>query len=105
MTTRRYSAVRKKRVILRLCKEAFKTVEDNAGGLAAALLKSAEEGKVMSTKLLVELADRNVDVEQRPTVGPLRSLALKLAAEPQLPRESLDETAETEAESRELVEA
>jgi hypothetical protein len=36
----------------------------------------------MSAKLLVELAEGDVDVEDGMTTGPLRSLALRLAAAP-----------------------
>jgi hypothetical protein len=78
---RTHAAPGKKRKVLRLTKEAFKTVEENAHGLAEALLKSAKEGKVMSAKLLVELAEEDVDGEDGMTAGPLRSLALRLAAE------------------------
>jgi hypothetical protein len=89
MTTRNYEPAAKKRMVVKLSREAFKTVEENAGGIALALLESTKKGMVMSAKLLVELAERNVDVEEGTTAGPLRSLALRLAAEPQLKRPSL----------------
>jgi len=83
MAPRTHAAPAKKRRVIQLNKEAFKTVEDNASGIAEALLKGTREGKVMSTKLLVELAEGNVEVEDGVTTGPLRSRALRLAAEPQ----------------------
>jgi hypothetical protein len=79
MTNRTYAVAEKKRKVIRLNKEAFKLVEDNAVDITAALLRSTIEGKVMSTRLLVELAEGDVDVEDGMPVGPLRSLALKLA--------------------------
>lgn len=90
MTTRLNSAGRKdsNSKTKRLNSEAFKVVEEQAHEIAQALMKSTKKGKVMSTRLLVELAGGNMTVEEAPT-GPLRSLALELAAQPQMPAESL----------------
>lgn len=85
MTTRRSSTTGKtgKKQAKRLYSEAFKMVEDNAGQIAKSLYESTKKGKVMSTKLLVDLAEENVDVDEAVETGPLRSLALRLAAQPQ----------------------
>jgi hypothetical protein len=88
-------AVAKKRKAIRLSKMAFELVEENAGEITQCLMKSTREGKVMSTKLLVELAEGNVDVEVALTKGPLRSLALRLEAEPQMPPHPQDAAVET----------
>jgi hypothetical protein len=98
MTNRKFAVAEKKRKVIRLNKEAFKLVEDNAIGITAALLRSTIEGKVMSTKLLVELAEGDVDVEDGMTVGPLRSLALKLALAVQSRAKVPHAVAETETE-------
>jgi hypothetical protein len=54
----------------------------------------------MSTKLLVELAEGDVDVEEALTKRPLRSLALRLANEPQVPKKPLNDAASTEREAQ-----
>jgi hypothetical protein len=90
MTTRTQQAVFKQRKVKRLCKLAFETVEGRAGEIAEALMDSTKEGKVMSAKLLVDLAEGVVDVEEAVTKRPLRSLALRLANEPEAPQEPLD---------------
>jgi len=84
MTTRTQSALGKKRKATRLAKTAFEVVEAKAGEIIDALMKSTNQGKVMSTKLLVELAEGDVDVEDALTKKPLRSLALRLANEPEV---------------------
>jgi len=83
MTTRTQSAVGKKRKAKRLVSEAFKMVEENANSIARWLLKGTEDGHVMSARLLVELAEGDVEVEDALTKKPLRSLALRLANEAQ----------------------
>ncbi|MGA2538259.1 MAG: hypothetical protein ABSF53_19775 [Terracidiphilus sp.] len=67
MATRKQDPAGRKRKVLRLSKEAFITVEENANGIALALLKSTKQGKVMSARLLVELAEGDVDVEEGAT--------------------------------------
>jgi hypothetical protein len=66
----------------KLYSAAFKKVEDNADKIAGFLYDSTEKGGVMSARLLVDLAEENVDVDEALEVGPLRSLALRLAARP-----------------------
>ena len=105
MTTRTQSAVGKTRRTIRLSKIAFNTVEERAGEITDALMKSALEGKVTSTKLLVELAEGNVDVDEALTKRPFRSLALRLANEPQVPKEPLNEGFDTETRVQKLVPA
>jgi hypothetical protein len=100
MTTRTQSAVGKQRKATRLCKVAFNGVEANADGIAKALIENALKGMVMSTKLLVELAEGDVDVEDALTKRPLRSLVLRLAMEPQMPKEPLKEAADTDANAK-----
>jgi hypothetical protein len=58
-------------------------VEENAISIAQWLLDSIKKGHVMSARLLVDLAEGDVDVEEALTKKPLRSLALRLAGEPQ----------------------
>jgi hypothetical protein len=84
---------------------AFNLVEENAGEITEALMQSTREGKVMSTKLLVQLAEGDVDVDEALTKRPLRSLALRLANEPEAPNEPVNEAAGTEAKTQELIPA
>lgn len=99
MTTRRSSTTGKtgKKKAKRLYSEAFKLVESNAIQIAQALMDSTTAGKVMSTKLLVDLAEENVDVDEAVETGPLRSLALRLAAQP--PWKGGPQPAKTETET------
>ena len=98
MTTRTRSAVRKNGNgrVKKLNKEAFKIVEARAGEIAESLMKSTIGGHVMSTRLLVELAEGDVDVEEASLKRPLHTLAMRLADEPQLPPEALDAAEEME---------
>jgi hypothetical protein len=98
MTNRNFAVAVKKRRAIRLSKEAFKLVEERAVEIVLALMDSTIEGKVMSTKFLVELAEGDVDVEDGMTVGPLRSLALKLALAVQSRAKAPHAVAETETE-------
>jgi hypothetical protein len=69
--------------VQKLNREAHKIVDENAENIAKSLLASTLEGHVLSARLLVELAEGNVDAEEAMTMRPLRSLATELAAEPQ----------------------
>jgi hypothetical protein len=106
MRTRTRSAARKNgtRRVKRLNKEAFKIVEENANGIAQALLKSTTEGHVLSARLLVELAEGDVDVEDASMKRPLRSQALQLAEEQQWKGEETDAEAEMEPAVRQPAE-
>jgi len=55
----------------------------NAVKIVEALYQSTLKGHVLSAKLLVDLGEGNVDLEEAITIRPLRSLALELAKEPQ----------------------
>ncbi len=101
MTRRTHSTVRKNGNgrVKELNKEAFKVVKENANKIAQSLLKSTEEGHVLSTRLLVELAEGDVDVEEASMKQPLRSLALRLAQEAPFEFETPDEAAKTATES------
>lgn len=75
-------------------------VELNANLIAKALFDSTIDGKVMSARLLVELAEGDVDLEEALSKLPLRSLALQLAKEAQWIDPNPDAAAETEAEDK-----
>jgi hypothetical protein len=79
---------------------AFKLVEEKAGEITDSLMKSTTEGKVMSTKLLVELAEGDVDLEDALSKRPLRSLALRLANEPMVPMEQRFEAVSMKTETQ-----
>ncbi len=85
MTTRTHSAVKRKGNgrVKKLKKEAFKIVENRAGEIAESLMKSTVEGHVLSARLLVELAEGDVDVEEALLKRPLHSTAMQLAEEQQ----------------------
>jgi len=69
--------------VKKLNQEALKLVDEKAIEIAQSLLDSTLEGHVLSARLLVELAEGNVEAEEASTMRPLHSLALELAAEPQ----------------------
>jgi hypothetical protein len=79
---------------------AFDLVDKNAGEIAQWLLDSARAGKGTSMKMLVELAERDLDAEATLTIGPLRSLALRLANETQVPREPQKDAVDSEANAQ-----
>ncbi len=103
MTTRTQAAIGKKRKAIKLTVAAFNKIETNAPAIIEALYKSALEGHVMSTKLLVELAEGDVDVEDALIKKPLRSLALRLANEPQVVNATMHKVLETGAYRTEIV--
>ena len=103
MTTRTQSEIGKKRKTIKLTAAAFNMIETNAAALALALYESALKGHVMSAKLLVELAEGDVDVEDALNKKPLRSLALRLANEPQVVDATMHKVLETDAYRTEIV--
>jgi hypothetical protein len=105
MISRKQSAAAKnsKVRVAKLNKEAFKVVNEKAFEIAKALFESTIKGHVLSARLLVELAEGDVDVEAALLIRPLRSLAQRLAAEPQWPSDAPDEWAETEDEETSAV--
>jgi hypothetical protein len=67
----------------KLSTEALRMLDVNAVKIVEALYQSTLKGHVLSAKLLVDLGEGNVDLEEAITIRPLRSLALELAKEPQ----------------------
>src|SRR5271165_4041805 len=98
MTTRTHSAVKNNGNgrLKRLNKAAFKQVDERADEIVTALVKSALEGHVLSTRLLIELAGCGVDIEKFLPKGPLQTLAMRLAREPQMPIASAEKDVETD---------
>jgi hypothetical protein len=103
MTTRTQSAIGKKRIAVKLCAEAFNTVESKAEEIVLALFESTMKGHPMSAKLLVELAEGSVDLEGILNKDPFRSLALRLGAEPQVVNATMHKVPETDTYSTELL--
>jgi hypothetical protein len=66
----------------KLNREALKIVDEKAKEIADALFDSTIKGHVLSAKLLVDLAEGNIDADEAMTKRPLRSVATELAAEP-----------------------
>jgi signal transduction histidine kinase len=91
------------RKIKKLNKEALKIVDENAHKIAQSLYDSTLEGHVLSARLLVDLAEGDVEAEEALSKRPLRSLAEELAAEPQWKGEDEEAMAETCSEPREPV--
>ena len=84
--------------VKKLSKEAFELVEKNAKEIAKALYDGTIERKVMCARLLVELAEGDVDLEEALSKLPLRSLALQLAKEAQWVDPNPDAAVDYEAE-------
>jgi hypothetical protein len=82
--------------VKKLNKEAFTIVEQKAHEIAESLFDSTVKGHVMSARLLVELAEGDVDVEDALLKRPLRSLALQLAEQPPWKGEDPDDEEEME---------
>jgi hypothetical protein len=72
----------------KLNQAALDLVNENAALIAKALYDSTIQGHILSARLLVELAEGHVDVEQAMNSRPLRSFAWDLAQEPEWPGES-----------------
>jgi|SRR5271166_2186825 len=85
----------------KLNEAALKLVDEKAAEIAQSLYDSTIDGHMLSARLLVELAEGNVEAEEAVTMRPLRSLALNLAAEPEWRDEESGASAETGAGSRE----
>ena len=80
--------------VKKLNKEALKLVDEKAPEIAKSLYESTIKGHVLSARLLVELAEGDVEAEEAMTMRPLRSIALELAAEPQWKGEETEAGAE-----------
>ena len=85
----------------KLSEEALKLVDEKAAEIARSLYDSTLDGHALSARLLVELAEGNVEAEEAVSMRPLRSLAFDLAAEPEWQPEAPEAAAETGAGSRE----
>lgn len=85
----------------KLNKEAHKIVDENATEIAKSLYDSTLDGHVQSARLLVELAEGNMEAEEAMTMRPLRSMASNLAAEPPWNGEETETAAEICSEPRE----
>jgi len=85
----------------KLNEEALKLMDENAAGIAQLLCDSTLHGHMPSARLLVELAQRNVEAVEALMMRPGRSLAQDLAAEPEWQGEE-PEAEETVSESQEL---
>ena len=79
----------------------FKLMVDNADQIADALYNGTINGDAPSVRMLVELAQHNVEAVKAIKAEPLRSWAEKLAAEPEWPDEASEESAEVGVGSRE----
>ncbi len=66
----------------KLNEAALKMVDENATKIADSLVKSTLDGHVLSARLLIELAEGNIEPEEAMAMRPLRSMALELAAQP-----------------------
>jgi hypothetical protein len=95
MAVRSRKAIAKNGVVKakKLSKAALKLLDDNAVQIAQALYNSTLKGHVLSTKLLVDLGEGDVDAEEAITMRPLRSLASELANEPQWKDETVEPVA------------
>lgn len=89
MTTRRVVAVRTiaPRKPTWINKVAEKTVNENAGDICTGLANAAKKGHAMSARLLFNLADGNVDIEEALEKRPLKTIAMRLGAEQQSPKD------------------
>jgi hypothetical protein len=85
----------------KLNEAALKLVDEKASEIAQSLFESTRKGHVLSTRLLVELAEGSVEAEEAMAMRPLRSLASELAAESEWPREDLEAVEEAGVGSRE----
>lgn len=78
-----------------LNKEALKIMDEKAIEIAMSLLDSTLKGHVLSARMLVELAEENMEADEAMMMRPLRSVALNLAEEPEWPGEVQQPAAET----------
>jgi hypothetical protein len=74
----------------RLYEVAFRKLDEGAEDIGEALKNAAAQGKVMSTRLLIELAEKFADAKQGEVSRPFHALLLALAAGPEWPAEAAD---------------
>ena len=82
---------------------AGKTLEENSSEIAESLLKSTLEGNANSARLLVSLAEGPAESGKAGMKRRLRSIAKKLAAEPEWSGETIEAAAETCAEKQAIA--
>jgi hypothetical protein len=70
-----------KRKLTKLTEEAFKQINENAESIAQALCKSTKEGNVISARLLVELAQDQMETEEVSMKQQVQTIAQRLAKE------------------------
>jgi hypothetical protein len=70
-----------KRKLIRLNQEAFKQIDQNASIIASALCESTEKGNVISARLLVELAQDQMETEEVSMKQQVQTIAQRLAKE------------------------
>jgi hypothetical protein len=87
--------------VKKLNEAALKIVDERAVEIAQSLFDGTRKGHVQSTRLLVELAEGNVEAEDALATRPVHSLALDLATEPRWPLEMLETDAKTGVGGRE----
>jgi hypothetical protein len=107
MTNRTQSAEKKysSGKVRKLNNEALTIVVTKAKEIAEALFESTTKGHVMSAHLLIELAEGSVTPEEAANRRQIRSLALRLANEPQVANDPQRETENSEPETRNVIPA
>jgi hypothetical protein len=91
--------------VRRLNNEAFKMVDENAGAIANALYRSTIDGRVMSARLLLDLAEGSVSPEEAAARRQVRSLAIRLANEPEVTSDPQKQTENSQPEAHQAVTA
>jgi len=103
MTTRTQSGEKKysNGKVRKLNNEALTIVDTKAKEIAEALFTSTTKGHVMSAHLLIELAEGSVTPEEAATRRQVRSLAIRLANEPEVASGPQPQAGQTEPQSQE----
>lgn len=99
MTTRKAPAIKNKapRKVVKLKTEAFRLVELNSTPIIQGLVDASIKGHVLCTRLLLDLAEDNIEIESVPDKKPVVTVAMRLAAEPQLPPDHPDPDPESDS--------
>jgi hypothetical protein len=95
------SDVKKKRGALELREAADMILDRDSVDIAEALGESCKGGHIQSIKFLYDLAELAAQLGECEGASKFRSLALRLAAEPEWPGESPEDDAKVFAVSRE----
>jgi hypothetical protein len=70
-----------RRKLLRLNEEALKQVTENAAAIALALCEATNKGNVISARLLVELAQDQIDTDEATMKQQVQSIAKQIELE------------------------